>query len=159
MRHALSLACTGDGRLRRGLHFDIHDNNKEDQLSNSVFDSAQSSGSGELAGLGLSTGNQSVSDNASLNNSGNVTSTVSLIDPGTVAASERVSEAAINANAASTQAAAGTLQYAITKVTELAGQVQQGQLITALKPIGFILAGLVGIWALYKIAVGIWGKK
>lgn len=161
MIQALEYALKGDGRMAKGLCFDIHDNFKDIGSNQGLIDSSQSASqaSGSGAAISGSASPINASDEASVFNSGNTTITNNVLDPGAIAAGQAIAQSGLTTAQEAEQSASAVEEDALNQNSNLAQQVQQGQLITAIKPLGLIAAGLFGIWALYKVIVGVFGGK
>ena len=156
MKNALELSLHADGRFSRALHFDIHDNLKEIAGNTGLIGATEVGAQGELAGVGQGTGAISASDEANVSNSGNVSSVLNLVDPGTVAASERVSEAALASNADAVQAALRYFSTASNAETDLAKQSNEGQTNVLVKTLAWAAVAVAGIWLVVSF---LFGKK
>ena len=81
------------------------------------------------------------------------------LDPGAIAAGEALSEEALSSNAAAQRSAADILKDAMDKVTGMAKQTQQGEVVTLAKTLGWIAAAIAGIWISGKLLISIFGKR
>ena len=159
MKSALELAWRGDGLFPRGLRFDIHDNFKDIGSNQGEIGSSQSAAEGGTNAISSASGPISASDNAVVQNSGNTSVVNNVLDAGAIAAAEQIAVSGLTMDQSAFQAANETVQDALDKNTALASQTQQGEVTTWTKSLGWIAAGLFGIWALYKVIVAFFGGK
>lgn len=163
MRHALEYACHGDGlRVPHNLHFffdttksylsDIGSNQGELGSGQSASEAGNSAVSSSAAPI-------TASDQALVVGSGNTSITNNVLDPNAIAAGVAIAQSGLDAAQEAFQGANSTIEDAIAENTAMSKQTQAGPLATDLKPIGFIALGLFGIWAVYKIVVGVFGGR
>lgn len=131
----------------RVLH-DIHDNLKDIYGNYGNLNSAQSAAQATQSATSLSTGNLSTSDESSISNSGNTI----LSDFGAIEAAKQIALSGLG------EAQTSTLE-ALKANADLAKQTQQGEVTTLAKGLGWIAAGLLGIYLAYKFLVVLFGGR
>lgn len=160
MKHALHYFTSGDGRLRRGVCFDIHDNLKDIAGNQGNIDSGTSAASSQYsAALSTTSGNLNASDNASIYDSGNVTINSTASDFGAIQAAMSLANSGLDAALEAFNQANKTVQDTVQSNEKLALQTQQGEVTGLAKALGWIAAGLFGIWALFKLLAFILGGR
>lgn len=138
---------------------DIHDNLKDIQGVQGSVDSAYGGGQGSYGGtgIGFATGNVEVEHDSSLSNVGNTS--ITTTDAGAVAAGLKISEDALAEVDKSYSKTFDLLGMVLSSNKDLAAQTQQGEVTTLAKTFGWIAAGLLAVWGVFKLLGAIFGGR
>lgn len=158
MKTSLEYALRRGDCFSRSIHFDIHDNFKDlAGIQGSVgSSSAATQGQGSVS---ASSGYLQASDNAAISNSGNTNITNNVLDPGAIAAGESIALSGLQVASEGLKQAQLTTQQALDQNSKLTEEKVQGPIAGLLKPVGFIAAGLFGIYVLWQVVLAVFSPK